>query len=217
MKIILPTLFLLLLVGAAFSAEQEAALRSIPTREKLIALTFDDGPDEQTQEFLKILADEECRATFFVLGKNIKKHGEMTRRMAEAGHELGNHSWSHAKFPTLTAKEIDQEIAETQQIITEESGQVPTLFRAPYLQYDDNTWAALRKHGLTAVNASHGTRDYEKEATPEQIIERATKNLQPGSIILMHSFSEATLAAMPEMIRTLKEKGYRCVTVSEML
>lgn len=203
-------------LGHAFP-KQTAALRHVPITQKMVALTFDDGPDESTLELIELFAKEECRATFFVTGQNVKKLPDIARQTVAAGHELANHSWSHAKFPTLTAEQIDDEIESTQRIIQDVTGGMPTLFRAPYLKYDDNTWTALQKHKLTAINSSHGTRDYEKKATPEQVVELATKDLKPGSIILMHSFSKATLEAMPGLIRTIKQQGYRCVTVSELL
>jgi len=199
-------------------ARQTRPIQRIETPEKLVALTFDDGPDSQTIELLKLLHQYDCKATFFVRGDRLEKHPDITRKAFAAGHEIGNHAWSHKKLPELPPNDVEQEITRTQELIKEVTGTAPALFRAPYLQYDEATWKVLNDLNLTAINASSSTKDWDRATTTKQIIESATGDqLQPGSIILMHSWPPNTLEAMPVILKRLKEMGYRCVTVSDLV
>jgi peptidoglycan/xylan/chitin deacetylase (PgdA/CDA1 family) len=221
MKIRLVVTFAILLSMSLFEyafADQSQPLLCVDTQEKVIALTFDDGPDEQMLVLAKLLASQDCHATFFVIGKNMEKYAEVVREASELGHEIGNHSYTHPKLPNLaTLKAVEEEIAKTQAVVKQTTGTAPVLFRAPFLQYDEKVWDVLDRLGLQAVGSNAGTRDWNKETTAEQIIERATGNLKPGTIVLMHTFPENTFKAIPKILRILKEKGYRCITVSEML
>ena len=199
------------------NAETPGILDQVETGQKLVALTFDDGPDAQTLELMKLIEAEGGKATFFIVGKNIPKEAEVLRASARAGHEIGNHSFTHASLPKLSPEEMRTEIADTQRLIGKITGQQPVLFRAPFLDYDDQLHRILREEQLQAVNANLSTQDWDAATTVEQIVQRATADLVPGSIILMHSWPENTLAAMPEILRILREKGYRMVTVSQLL
>ena len=210
---------ILLMTGliSTLNAANPEILNRVATDQKLVALTFDDGPDEQTLNLMKLIEAEGGKATFFIVGKNIPREAEVLRATARAGHELGNHSFTHSSLPKLSPEEMRAEVADTQKLIEKMTGRRPVLFRAPYLDYDDTLHRILREEQLQAVNANLSVQDWDAATTVEQIIERATTDLVAGSIILMHSWPEHTLAAMPEILRILRERGYRMVTVSELL
>lgn len=195
------------------------AYDSIPTDQPLVALTFDDGPDAKyVPRMLELFNQEGVRATFYVLGKNVKKHPDMTRRILSEGHELGNHSVTHANL--AKAKHINtvrEEIENTQKIIKEVTGSEPVTFRAPYIAYDKEVWMVIGENDLVTINANRWTNDWEKTATAEIILNRATKNTKAGDIILLHSWNKETFEALPQIIADLKAKGLEMVTVSEML
>ena len=209
-------LTLLMIVNVAQSADEHIITR-VQTTEKVVALTYDDGPEPYTLQLMEMIEKAGGRATFYVVGKTLEKEPEIVRKASDAGHDIANHTYSHPHLPELSAGEIEQEILRTQDLIEKHTGKRPTSFRAPYLEYNDEVHAVLKRAGLPAINASKSVRDWHPDTTVELIIERSTKDVQPGDIILMHSWSEKTLTAMPEVIRILKEQGYRFVTITELL
>jgi peptidoglycan/xylan/chitin deacetylase (PgdA/CDA1 family) len=214
------TLILLLLaVGTAsvLNADPTLLLDHVVTDERLVALTFDDGPDAQTLELMRLIEAEGGQATFFVVGKNIEKAPEILRQSARAGHEIGNHSFTHGRLTDLSPNAVRAEIVATQDLVEKITGHRPVHFRAPFLDYNDLLLEILREERLQPVNADIRTRDWDAATTTEAIVERVTGNLAPGSIVLMHSWPETTLAAIPEILCVLREKGYRMVTVSALM
>ena len=217
MHIALTLLFTFFGLTSIVSADPASILEKVETDQKLVALTFDDGPDAQTLELMQLIEAEGGRATFFVVGKNIEKAPEILRRSTQSGHEIGNHSFTHTNVADLGQEEIRTEVVATQDLVEQITGRRPVLYRAPFLDYNDPLMAVLGEERLRAVNANLRTRDWDADTTPEMIVARATTDLAPGSIVLMHSWPANTLAAMPEILRTLREQGYRMVTVSELI
>lgn len=203
--------------GSCLAQDLELPVKHLPVQEKVVALTFDDGPDEQVQKLMELLAQYDAKATFFVVGKQLEKFPEMAKAAASAGHEIGNHSFSHPRLNEMTDDAARDEIVRTQALIQQLTGKTPSVFRAPYLAYSDHTMKILEEIGLTSINAIRSTSDWDRTTTSKQIIERSLNNIAPGDIILMHSWPPNTLKALPEVLRCLSEKGFRCVTVSEML
>lgn len=193
--------------------------RDIPTDKSYVALTFDDGPDaEMVPRLLDLFKDTDVKATFFVVGERVLAMPELTRRIAGEGHELGNHSFSHANLAEAESlEEVRREIVDTQNIITETTGITPVTFRAPYLVHDDRVWTVLKELDLPSVNAGKDPADWNRETTAEQILQRATENLQAGDVILLHSWRQETLDVMPEMIERIKTAGFEMVTLRTLL
>ncbi|MDA3798567.1 MAG: polysaccharide deacetylase family protein [Kiritimatiellae bacterium] len=193
------------------------AINRVDVDKKVIALTFDDGPDGNCLKYAKLFKDAGAKATFFVKGNNIEKKPEIVKALHEAGMEIGNHSYTHAKQPALGYDKALEETFKTQEIVKKTIGSEPKVYRAPYLSYDASLWKILTEFQLPAINASSSTSDWNKETTAEQIYERAAVNRKAGDIILMHSWRNETLEVMPKIIKTLKDDGFKLVTVSELL
>ena len=196
-----------------------------------VALTFDDGPSEGTLRLLEYLARENVPATFFQCGANVARLGGVARRVAEAGHEIGNHTFTHRRLcPRLSrspnflgAAEILREFASAQAVITAESGAVPAFLRAPYGMRWFGLEAAQRKLCLHGVMWTAIGNDW--ELPPSEIVARLLQKLTPGAIFCLHDGRdirphpdiEATLAATRDLIPRLKDAGYGFETVSQIL
>ena len=188
-------------------------------RKKRVALTFDDGPHAQyTAEILKILYENDAVATFFVIGSNAQRYPELVRAEYDLGHEIGNHTYSHIICGKADNNTLLDEIRTTDGIISDITGQIPTLFRPP----EGKTGAglvALNEYGKTVVLWDVDTRDW-AHTSPEAIIKNIKANVHDGSIILFHDFVSApspTPEVLKQIIPYLREQGYEFVTVSGLL
>jgi polysaccharide deacetylase family sporulation protein PdaB len=193
------------------------------TERKLIALTFDDGPDSKyTAQILDILADNDVKATFFLVGLQVAKYPEVAKRIVDEGHAIGNHSWSHHDLTKLTATARDTEIDKTQQAILEATGVTPQLMRAPYGAISDSVLKTIHDEDMKHVYWTVDTRDWAGTSVAD-MHKNILKNTHSGAIILMHSFGgrnhalEHTIKLLPSIITELREKGYEFVTVDEMI
>jgi len=208
-----------LLGASAHGATSRRGIGNVTTRHKVVALTFDDGPCPWIAPgFLKLFKDEGVKVTFFVIGRNVNKNPAMAKKMLAAGHELGNHTIDHSNLTKLkTDEEVREKITSTQEAVKKATGVEPKVFRAPYIAHDERTWRVLDALKLPSIAARLDTRDWDGKSTPASITDAATLKTRPGDIILMHEWNKKTLSAMPEIIKRLKSKGFRFVTVSELL
>ena len=194
----------------------------VETPQKVVALTFDDGPTpEQTREILKILAEENVKATFFLIGKDLEKHLEEGKKIATAGHEIGNHSYSHERMVLVTPSFVKEEVEKTDELIRATGYEKPTHFRPPY----GKKLFALPYY-LSQTNRKSITWDIEPEsfsetaANTDEIVKYVLANTHDGSIILLHVMYDPkrkSLNAVKPIIEGLKERGFRFVTVSELI
>lgn len=218
MKALLAPLALFLTLNASSLAEPVNGVRHVPTDEPMVALTFDDGPNgENMKAILKILEEQDAKATFFLVGKNVKKEPELARLTLEQGHELANHTMTHPHLTKLPAEEVLAQIVDTQAAIEAATGFTPVLFRAPYIEVNDEVLAIVAEQNLPEIRANRSVGDWQSDITEEKIIQRAVNGVKPGDIILMHSWSDKTKNALPAILESLKAKGLRSVTVSELL
>ena len=184
-----------------------------------VALTFDDGPGPYTPQVLSVLEGEHVRATFFAIGKMERYFGESTVRALRDGDVVGDHTESHPLLARLSAREQREELFEQIVRIELEGGPRPRLFRPPYGSFNDITMRQLRALGLLMVLWSADTGDYQQPGVPV-IVQRALAGARPGAIILMHDGGgdrSQTIAALPEIIHALRHRGYRLVTVPQLL
>lgn len=200
----------------------EVYFLSAVTEKKIVALTFDDGPDEvTTAELLDILQEEGIKATFFVKGTQVEKFPDLTERIVEEGHQIANHSWSHPDFRKLDNKEIvEDELISTSEIIKEYTGYYPKTLRPPYGAVTDENIEFLKERGWRIINWSIDSFDWDPDQnSPEEIETKINKYYHPGAIILMHCGQgrEGTVEALPDIINNLREKGYQFLTVEELL
>ncbi|HEX8500195.1 MAG TPA: polysaccharide deacetylase family protein [Pyrinomonadaceae bacterium] len=194
----------------------------VNTSQKVVALTFDDGPTvEATDHVLAILAAEDVKATFFVTGAEIEKNMAEGRKIAAAGHELGNHSYSHKRMVLVTPSFVEQEVERTDKLIRDAGYQGEIHFRPPYGKKLFTLPYYLSKTGRKSI-----TWDVEPDSYPEiaadsdKITEHVLSRAQPGSIILLHvmySSGRESLEAVKKVVEGLKAQGYSFKTVSELL
>jgi peptidoglycan/xylan/chitin deacetylase (PgdA/CDA1 family) len=188
----------------------------------LVALTFDDGPTPQfTDTILAILRDRNVKATFFVTGSDLEQNPSEAQRLVAEGHQLGNHTYSHEPLVYQSFAFIEAEIEKTDQLIRKAGYKGEILFRAPY-----GKRLILLPYYLASTGRKHIYYDVEPDSYPEiaasadSIVQYVLDNVQPGSIILlhvMHPNNSESMKAVPGILRGLQARGYRFVTVSELL
>jgi peptidoglycan/xylan/chitin deacetylase (PgdA/CDA1 family) len=181
---------------------------------KAVAFTFDDGPGQETRATMRILRRARVPGTFFLIGRMIGQYPKYLPRLLRAGDALGNHTWSH---PVMNGSDSTQ-ITRTQRRITRASGFVPCLFRAPYGLNPRPVVDLAEGLNLTTVNWNVDPRDW-TGADPTVIRQTTLREVRPGSIAVFHDGSQRTafLKALPGIIATLKHRGYRFLTVPELL
>ncbi|MBU2652002.1 MAG: polysaccharide deacetylase family protein [Bacteroidetes bacterium] len=186
--------------------------------EKVVSLTFDDGPyPVYTEAVLDILKSKEIRATFFIKGRNAALYPDLIRRMHDEGHIIGNHSWSHDHlFDLFPAKRMNREIRETNRIVREITGKSPVLFRPPYGVTNPAVARALKNENHMVIGWN--IRSYDTILNdPIKIAQRIKKRLKPGSIILLHDNRKRSEKILKEVINIVKENGYKFARIDELL
>jgi polysaccharide deacetylase family sporulation protein PdaB len=203
-------------VGVSATARQ-LPVYSVERDGKFVSLTFDAAwGNEDTEQLIDVLDKYGVRATFFVVGAWAERYPESVKALSDAGHEVMNHSDDHAHFTKLSSKEIISNISAANEKITRACGLTPSLFRAPYGEYDDNVIRTVGSMGMTAVQWDVDSLDW-KELTAEEITKRVTGKVSPGSIVLFHNAALHTPEALPGIIEFLIREGYAIVPVSELL
>jgi peptidoglycan-N-acetylglucosamine deacetylase len=193
--------------------------------QKQIALTFDDGPEPiYTDQLLDLLDKENVKATFFLIGKKVKAHPEIVKKIVSQGHSVGNHSWSHCKLSWQKIETIIDELDKTQNIIAEVTGGISVLFRPPYGSRDHRVLHAARKRGLSTIMWSITTWDWENPGA-DKLFNKVRKKIKPGSILCFHDGSknedskhpEQTILAVSKLISHLRSLDYTFLTIPEMI
>jgi peptidoglycan/xylan/chitin deacetylase (PgdA/CDA1 family) len=183
-----------------------------------IAMTFDDGPSaENTPRLLEMLKQRNIKATFFLIGQNVASNPDIVRRILADGHEVGNHSWTHPQLSKLSDDRVTSEITKTQDAIKDASGFTPTLLRPPYgaITTRQREWIE-NKFGLNIILWSVDPFDWKRPGA-SVITQRILTQVHPGAIILSHDIHKQTVDAMPATLDGLIKKGYRFVTVSQLI
>ncbi|MEO3807210.1 polysaccharide deacetylase family protein [Nonomuraea sp. B1E8] len=228
LKLLVPLLAIFLLLGAmglyqlmnarTFQLAGELTDR-VTTDEKVVALTFDDGPDEHTQEIIDVLAEQRVRATFFVVGTQVEARPQDARALVTAGHQLANHTYTHRRMVFVSPSTVASEIERTDAAIRTAGQRGEILFRPPTgkkllvlpLYLADNR----RRTVMWDVEPDSG-----KSPTATEIVAAVREQTRPGSIILLHPWygsGQNTREAIKDLIAGLRDQGYRFVTVSELL
>lgn len=191
------------------------------TEKKIVALTFDDGPNENTNEILSILEEKNVKATFYLIGDVIENNKNEARKISEAGHQIGNHSYTHSrmifKSPDFMASEIEQ----TTSLIKEIGYGGEITFRPPYGKKLFVLPLYLRQNNIKTVMWDlDPLQSLPAAATSQEITAFVVENTKPGSIILIHPWygkDNNSREAIPKIIDSLKNEGYEFVTVSDLL
>ena len=179
----------------------------------MVALTFDDGPGEYTNQILDLLGKYNVKATFFMIGNQVSDFSSAVKREHDMGMEQGNHSWDHKTLTHLTAEQISSEISRTNDVIRSVTGQAPTLFRPPGGGYNDLVIA--NSFGMPMIMWSIDTLDWSHK-NAQTTYDTVMNSVQDGDIILMHEIYEQSYIAAQMLIPALLERGFRLVTVSEL-
>ncbi len=185
-----------------------------------IALTFDDGPSPTvTPGVLEVLREHGVHATFFVLGEPAERYPDTLRAIVEAGHELGNHGWSHTSFRSLFPSQIDGELDRTADRIEAVGGARPRLVRPPFGRFPESSVALAARRGEDFVLWSVDGGDTERSAGRPalDIANAVVRGAEPGAIVLLHDRNPTTLRALPLILGGLDRKGLQVVPVSELL
>jgi len=207
---------------------------SVSTQRKAVAFTFDDGPKpEHALPLLDMLNELQIKATFFLVGQEIKNQIDIVKRISDQGHEVANHSYTHRRFPPLSPADMSQELQQTNALIRRATGRSPRFFRPPGGQFNPAIVAMATSHGLTTILWDVNAKDYTTDPTrfpiPDEwrrpsgvihprdaITEAILQDVKPGSIVLMHNGGDI-LRALPKIVSQLRGKGYEIVTVGELM
>lgn len=184
---------------------------------KCVSLTFDAAwGNEDTQQLIDILGKYGVKATFFVVGEWVDKYPESVKALSDAGHDVMNHSNDHAHFNGLTSQDIVENITACSEKIAAVTGTEPTLFRAPYGEYDNHVIDTVNSMGIHTIQWDVDSLDW-KELSAGEIYDRVTTRVKSGSIVLFHNAALHTPEALPEIIEYLISNGFTIVPVSQLI
>lgn len=192
------------------------------TKEKLITLTFDDGPDPlYTTQILDLMKKYDAKGTFFVIGKEAERYPEILKRQAKEGHEIANHTYRHTFRDMKNSKVLKAELRKNSNLIKGITGKAPTLFRPIAGYYDEQIIETSLGSGYYVVlwTWHQDTRDWRKPGA-KRIAKTVLFNSKPGDIVILHDAGgdrTQTVKAVEYILEGLYKKGYKCVTVSELL
>jgi peptidoglycan-N-acetylglucosamine deacetylase len=198
------------------------AIWEVPTEEKVIALTFDDGPSPTfTPKILDLLKSYDVKATFFSVGYRMEKQPEIVKRQVEEGHEIANHTYSHPSFRRLSKAKIKEELNKTTETIYKFTGKTPKHFRPPEGYYNEKIINTANETGYTVVMWSWHLDSFDwRYPGVDYMVRKILSNATGGDIMLFHDFGgdrTTTIKALQQIIPVLKMRGYTFVTVTELL
>ena len=203
-------------VDASASARQ-LPIYCVQRDQKLVSISFDAAwGNEDTQELIDILDRFQVKATFFVVGDWVDKYPESVKALHDAGHEVMNHSNSHAHMSQLSSEAIVADVEACNDKIEAVTGVRPTLIRPPYGEYDNNVITSIRSIGMEPIQWDVDSLDW-KDLPAGEITERVVSRVQPGSIVLFHNAALHTPEALPAILETLLQEGYTFVPISELI
>ena len=197
-----------------------------PRKEKKVAFTFDDGPDDNfTPQFLDVLKEKEVKGTFFIIGKRVEAFPDIMKRIVDESHQVGNHTWSHPNLVKLPLDKVKEEVVKTEKLLetyVKESKENVKLFRSPYGSIDPERVELLGEMDYKIVAWNVDSLDW-KGLSAAEVKTNVLENVTNGSIILQHSAGgpgedlSGSVKALPEIIDVLKKEGFEFVTLSELL
>lgn len=197
--------------------ERLVPIYRVETAEKKLAISFDAAwGSDITPKLLEILKRHNVKTTFFLVEFWMDKYPEMTRRIAQEGHEIGNHSATHPNMGSLSKQEIIREITVTHDKIRELTGQEATLFRPPFGDYSNTLISTCNELGYQVIQWDVDSLDW-KDLSAGAIYDRVIGQVKPGSIVLFHNNGKHTAEALEPIIKELHRQGYKIVPISELL
>lgn len=196
-------------------------INEIPTSQRVVAITFDDGPNSvYTPQVLEIFSKAKGKATFFMIGEQMRNHPEIVKQVLDQGHEIGNHTFTHPKLSKLSIKDSLEEIEQTEKLIEEMTGRKPIVFRPPFLDYNQDTLSILQQKGYAMIGALNLEAQDWVEPGVEHILEKSRDVVKNGGILIFHDGygdRTQTIEAVRILVSELTSQDYQLVTVSELL
>ncbi len=203
---------------ANFGRSIEVTQSRGPSNYPYIAMTYDDGPHPRnTPRLLDMLRARNIKATFYVIGGSVDRYPQIVRRIVAEGHEIGNHTYTHRNLKTLSNPEVRRELARTREAIIRAAGVQPRTMRPPYgALYQRQRLTIWQDFGYPTVLWAVDPKDWQRPGV-EVVKHRILSDTRNGSIVLSHDLHAPTVDAMPETLDGLLERGFRFVTVSQLL
>lgn len=204
-------------IETSVGTKKELPIYSVDTEEKKVALTINCAWNaDDIDKILEVLEKNNVKLTFFMVGDWVEKYPEATKKIYNAGHEIGNHSFSHPHVNNLSQQENENEILKCSKLVEALTGERTKLYRAPYGEYNDTVIKSARNVEHQAIQWSLDTLDYQG-LDGSQMWDRLNTKLKSGSIILMHNGTEHTADSLEMLITNIRSKGYEIVTVSDLI
>jgi len=200
-----------------FSQTRELPIYSVATEDKKIAISFDAAwGTEYSKDILDILDKYEVKATFFLVGFWVDKYPDLVKEIHDRGHEVGNHSTNHPYMSKLSEEQIIEELSTTGNKIEQLTGERPILFRPPYGDYNDKLIKVCMENGYYPIQWDVDSLDW-KELGTQAVVDRVTRNVNNGSIVLFHNNAKYVSEYLPIVLDKLQKEGYEIVPVSKLI
>ncbi len=208
----------LLIVGCGTDQVQRTEANTVDCSQvKCVALTFDDGPGPFTDRLLQILADNDAKATFFLIGNKVAANPAGAKRIAEAGMEVASHTWEHPNMTTIPPDLISSQLSRANDAIAAATGQTPTLYRPAGGLSNDAVHAAAKQLGMAEILWDVVPFDWINDSDTAATTYMLKTQIKPGSVVLFHDTYSSTVDVVYQFIPVLKANGYHLVTVSHLL
>ncbi len=205
-------------IGVFAGGNRLLPIYCVETDKKQVAISFDAAwGNDDTETLIDILKEYNVPATFFVVGAWVDKYPESVKALSDAGHQIQNHSNTHPHMPQLSEEQMTDEIESCNKKIENITGKCPTLFRPPYGDYDNATIETLKSLDMYTIQWDVDSLDWKDNATPDSICQRVTSKVKNGSIVLFHNDADHTPAALPNILKCLKDEGYEFVFISDLI
>ena len=202
---------------AVVAAKRVLPIYSVERDDRVISISFDASwGGDQTMGILDLLDEYDAKATFFLVGIWVEKYPELVKEIAARGHEIGNHSAKHPSMTKVSEAQMREELRTMDDQLEALIGQRTKLFRPPYGDYNDKVVTVCRDAGYEVVQWSVDSLDW-KNLGVQDLITKATRNVQPGDIVLFHNDSKYILEALPTVLKTYKEQGFTLIPVGDIL
>jgi len=207
-----------LIVGGLTGHIRKASAEDVDcSKVKCVALTFDDGPSPYTDRLLQILNDNDAKSTFFLIGNKVAANPAGAKRIADAGMEVGNHTWEHPNMTTIPPEDIPAQFSKANDAIQAATGQRPKLTRTAGGLINDAVLAAAKNQGLADINWDVIPFDWANDANTAATRYMLMTQIKPNSVVLFHDTYSSTVDLVEQFIPVLKHNGYHMVTVSQLL
>ncbi|MGN1097982.1 MAG: polysaccharide deacetylase family protein [Clostridia bacterium] len=200
-----------------YNTQKELPIYSVERSDRKVSVTFDCAwGAEDVDAIIAALDEHNCKATFFVLGTWAEKYPDVIKKLHDAGHEIANHSYNHAYYTQLTPEEMTVDMDKCDEAIKKITGTAPKLFRAPAGDYNNSVISTVHNSGRFCIQWDADSLDY-KDLTPAQMEERIMSKVGVGSIILFHTGTKNTAAALSPILTRLENEGYQFCPAGELI